>query len=225
MSVPLTVYALRNDGFSNEISLALKDAPPGFALSGGRVPANQDQVRVTLTVPPTPLAEPISLSVEGRATIHGREVVRPAVPADEMMQAFAYRHLVPAKELKVTVSGRWMCKAAVKILDATPIKIPAGGTARVRVGAPAGAFLGKVQLELSEPPDGIVIRNVSPLPEGTEIVLQSDAAKVKPGLCGNLIVNAFAAAPPPSGNEKAPANRRRTPLSVLPAIPFEIIEP
>ena len=53
-SVPLTVYALRKDGFSGEIALALKDAPAGFALSGGRVPAEQDQVRLTLTVPPTP---------------------------------------------------------------------------------------------------------------------------------------------------------------------------
>ena len=30
--VPLTVYALRKDGFAGEIALALKDAPPGFTL-------------------------------------------------------------------------------------------------------------------------------------------------------------------------------------------------
>ena len=35
-SVPITVYALRKDGFSGEIALALKDAPKGFTLSGGR---------------------------------------------------------------------------------------------------------------------------------------------------------------------------------------------
>ncbi|MBI4586371.1 MAG: hypothetical protein HY717_20370 [Planctomycetes bacterium] len=225
-TVPLAVYALRKDGFSDEIALALKDAPKGFTLSGGQVPANQDQVRFTLTVPPTPLKEPLSLSLEGRATIQGREVSRPGVPADDRMQAFAYRHLVPAKELKVAVSRRNMSRASVKILGAIPVKIPAGRTARVQVGGLPSPFSGQVQLELNEPPDGIAIQEVSPSDQGMEIVLQSDAAKIKPGLKGNLIVNAFAARTlTPSGKGKAPGNRGRNPLGTLPAIPFEIVEP
>jgi hypothetical protein len=102
----VTVYVLRKDGFSNDIALMLKDAPRGFKLSGGKLPANQDQVRLMLTVPPTPSEEPISLRLEGRAIIQGREVVHPAVPAEDMMQAFFYRHLVPAKDLKVAILPR-----------------------------------------------------------------------------------------------------------------------
>jgi len=105
-TVPITVYALRKDGFSGEIALALKDAPSGFALSGGRVPADKDQVSLSLKAPPASTKEPVSLSLEGRAEIQGRQIVRPAVPADDMMQAFFYRHLVPAKDLKVAVIGR-----------------------------------------------------------------------------------------------------------------------
>jgi hypothetical protein len=101
-SVPLTVYALRKDGFSGEIALALKNPPAGFTLSGA-VPAQQDTARITLTVRPSAPNDPISLSLEGRATIEGQPVVRPVVPAEDMMQAFAYRHLVPAQELKVIV--------------------------------------------------------------------------------------------------------------------------
>ena len=139
-SVPLTVYALRRDGFTNEISLALQDAPKGFRLTGAKVPANQDQVRLTLQAPPAPTEEPVRLSVEGRAFVQGHPIVHPAVPAEDMMQAFAYRHLVPAKELDVAVSGRFMNRTPLKILSATPVKIPAGGTARVRVSAPGGAL-------------------------------------------------------------------------------------
>jgi len=102
----MTVYALRKDGFSDEIALALKDAPSGFTLSGGKVPAGQEQAKVTLKVPAMPRTEPLSLHLEGRAIIEGQEVVRPAVPAEDMMQAFFYRHLVPAKDLKVAVIGR-----------------------------------------------------------------------------------------------------------------------
>jgi hypothetical protein len=105
-TVPITVYALRKDGFSGEIALSLKDAPSGFALSGGRVPADKDEAKLSLKAPPTAIKEPVSLSIEGRAVIQGREIVRPAVPADDMMQAFYYRHLVPAKDLKVAVFGR-----------------------------------------------------------------------------------------------------------------------
>jgi hypothetical protein len=102
-STPITVYALRRDGFSGEIALALKGAPTGFTLSSDRVPAGQDQVTLTLTVRPMPAKELVSLRLEGRATIEGHEVVRPVVPAEDMMQAFAYRHLVPAQELMVAV--------------------------------------------------------------------------------------------------------------------------
>ena len=105
-TVPITIYALRKDGFSDNIALTLKDAPRGFKLSGGKVPANQDQVRLMLTVPPMPSEEPISLRLEGHAIIQGREVVHPAVPAEDMMQAFFYRHLVPAKDLKVAILPR-----------------------------------------------------------------------------------------------------------------------
>ena len=71
-TVPLAVYALRKDGFAGEIALALKKAPPGFSLGGGQVPDGQDQVRLTLTVPPITPKEPLSLFLEGRARIAGR---------------------------------------------------------------------------------------------------------------------------------------------------------
>jgi len=129
----VTVYALRKDGFSGDITLALKDAPKGYILKGDRVVANQDKAEVTLTVPPTPPAEPLSLVVEGRATVGGQQIVRQAVPAEDMMQAFAYRHLVAAKDLKVAVIKRGGAPASAKVLGSQPVKAPAGGASRSRV--------------------------------------------------------------------------------------------
>ena len=48
----------------------------------------------------------LSVAVEGTALVAGRRVCHEAVPAEDMMQAFFYRHLVPAQELKVAISGR-----------------------------------------------------------------------------------------------------------------------
>jgi hypothetical protein len=221
-TLPITVYAVRRDGFSGEIALELKDAPRGFTLSGNRVPAGQDQVRLTLTVPPTAEKEPRALHLEGRATIGGRTVSRKAVPADDLMQAFAYRHLVPASDMEVVVGGSSLLRAPVRVLSKTPIRIPAGGTAAFQVSVPAAA-LDRIQLDLSDPPEGISIKNVSPSSQGTEIVLQSDAAKVKPGLKGNLIVAAFAKGVPAKGKKPQAAMRRAVPLTTLPAVPFEIV--
>jgi hypothetical protein len=225
-SVPLTVYALRKDGFTNQITLVLDGAPEGLKLTGDSIPAGQDQVRVTLTAPPTALAEPVSLKLEGCTVIQGRAVLRQSVPAEDMMQAFAYRHLVPVKELEVAVLKRPNPRAVMKILSATPVRIPSGGTARIQVGLQAPRLAERAQFELSNPPEGITIQNVSPVRDGVEIVLQTDAARVKPGLKGNLIINGYAPRPEEPGAAKPKANNnQRMPLGALPAIPFEIIPP
>jgi hypothetical protein len=223
-SVPLTVFALRKDGFTNQIAIALKDAPAGFKLSGGGVPAGEEKVKLTLTAPATPTSEPTNLVIEGRAVIAGQDVVRQAVPAEDMMQAFAYRHLVPAKELKVAVFGRAGPRSAAKLLSPTPIKLPVGGTARVRVGMQTAPSLADIHFELSEPADGIAIESFNPISDGFEIVLRGDPGKVKPGAKGNLIINMFARRAPAAG-EKPKAAQRRAPLGSLPAISYEITAP
>jgi hypothetical protein len=100
----ITVYALRRDGFDGEISLTLNNPPPGLTLSGGPIPADKDEVELKLRVPGIPSEEPLKFAVDGTAKINGQEVVRPAVPADDTMQAFLYRHLVTTEELLVSVN-------------------------------------------------------------------------------------------------------------------------
>ena len=123
-SASITVYALRKDGFAGDITMTLKDAPKGFTLRGNRIPADKDQVNLALTVPAGPIKKALTLNLEGRAEIQGQEVVRPAVPADDMEQAFIYHHLVPAKELKVAVLGRAKAKAPVKGRNQKNVKTP-----------------------------------------------------------------------------------------------------
>jgi hypothetical protein len=223
-TVPITVYALRRDGFAGEIAVALKDAPDGFTLGGAKVPAGQDQVRLTLSAPARPTVEPFKLSLEGKATVDGKQVAHPAVPAEDMMQAFAYRHLVPAQELDVAISGRFMGWGGLKILGSTPVKIPAGGTAHVLVGTPNGAFGNRFKLELNEPPEGITLAKVSPADEGAEIELKSDASKAKAGLKGNLIVNILPGQGAVAAQKAKKQNaQRRVVVGTLPAIPFEVV--
>lgn len=221
--VPMTVLAVRRDGFAGEITLALDGAPPGFSLSGGRIPAGEDRVRLTLSIPPGANQATYRLTMRGHATVDGQEISRPVVPAEDMMQAFEYRHLVPVQEFRVAASGRARPGAAVRIVGDTPVRIPAGGTARVQLTLPANRQSGRFQLQLSDPPAGISIKRVSPSGEGAEILLESDAAEVRPGLEGNLIVTASAPAGRQAGGGQQQGNRR-APAATLPAIPFQIVE-
>lgn len=221
-TVPITVHAIRRDGFDGRIQLSLRDAPGGFAIGGATIPAGQDQARVTLSAPRQPPEEGITLSIEGHAKIAGRDVVHKALPADERMQAFASKHLVPADALEVCIENRPFTRRTARILSHTPLKIPAGGEALLEVSVPGGPFLRDVQVELNEPPEGIAIGRTETAGEGViRIILRSDRAKAKAGLSGNLVFNAFAEKTPANGGQ---AGKMRVPLGALPAVPFAVIE-
>jgi hypothetical protein len=224
-SVPLTVYALRRDGFAGEITLALKDAPHGFTLTGARIPEKEDRVRATLSAPPSEGMEPFRLRVEGRATIGGRVVACEALPADDMMQAFAYRHLVLAQSLEVSVLPGLRGQGFATILSPTPIRIPAGGTVKLQLGVPLAPWIEKAVFELSDPPSGVSIQSVTTTAGGREIVLVSDAAMVKAGVKGNLIVTVSMDRSGAAQKSAPAAAAQRVTLGTLPAIPFEVVQP
>ena len=215
-SSPLTIYALRRDGFTNEIQLALKNAPTGFALSGARIPANEDKVRITLAASAN-ATSPTPLEIEGRAIVNEHFTSRTAIPAEDMMQAFAYHHLVPAKELLATVSQRNTNKKAVTTIQAPLARIPVDGTTTVHINALKHTLSNKLHLALSDPPEGITLEKVSSSEHGMELVLRGDAL-VKPGLKGNLIIQVV------SRDGKSKGNQSDVPLASLPAVPFEVVK-
>ncbi|OFW07394.1 MAG: hypothetical protein A3H96_05325 [Acidobacteria bacterium RIFCSPLOWO2_02_FULL_67_36] len=227
-TIPMTVYARRDDGFDGDIALSLDGAPGGFRLAGGVLPGGQDRVRVTLTVPPVPgpnvMRPPVPIALQGRATIRGKDLVRRATPADDMMQAFAYRHLVQADALRVAIVARGGLRAALRIAPERAA-LKQGASVPIKVALPPGyrAFE-HLQFELSDPPDGITLGDVALEDGGATFVLRADAAKAKTGLKGNLIVTISGERVPPAG-QQPPPRRRRIVLGTLPAIPFEILKP
>ena len=206
----------RRDGFAGDIALSLANAPADFLLSGAAVPAGEDKVRVTVMAP---LAPPVPLAIRliGRATIDGREVTRTALPAEDMEQAFAYHHLVAEDAWMVRVMGESPRGPSWRTFDkAVPLRC--GGLTPIDLFVPP-RFRKGLQLGLNAPPEGISIESVTPARDGVTLVLRVTADKVKPGLKGNLILDAFRE-PPPNPAAKKPAQRQ--PLGILPAIPFEI---
>ncbi|MCC6355721.1 MAG: hypothetical protein IT577_17680 [Verrucomicrobiae bacterium] len=219
-SVPIAVYAVRKDGFTGEIALQIKDGPPGMILSGARLPAGQDMVRSTLTIPPGYKGAPVKMVLEGSARVNGVDVVRQAAPAEDMMQAFAYRHLVPADDWILTVAREKVGGAsALKVSQSQPVKVRLGGTARISVTGPQLGGEEEYVFMLSEPPDGLSVQETTSTRNVFQIVLAADSKLAKVGMKGNLIVEAYIAR---VTKDDDATEKRKTLIGILPAIPFEV---
>jgi len=229
-STPVTVHALRKDGFTGEIKLGFEGEAKGFKLGGGRIPAGRDHVRITLETPTSKVDRLATLRLVGVARIGDTTVSRPAIPADDVMQAFLWRHLVPAEAFTVAVrKSRWR-PLPVKRVGQGPVRVPVGGMGLVRFKAPKRLANRKFELKPSgEPPKGIdlAIRNVTFDANGLTFQLKVDGEAAKPGFADNLIVEVFTEVtikPRGKDKEKATPRKRRLFVGVLPAIPFVVVE-
>jgi hypothetical protein len=180
---------------------------------------------MTLTAPAKAPGSPVALHFEGSAAIGGETVRRPLVPAEDMMQAFIYQHLVPSQELMVEVKGGGRPGFGVRLAEDRPVRIPLGGTARVRVNVPPSPRLQEVQLLLRDPPKGVVLEDALIVRDGLLLTLADRGDSLKAGYADNLIVEAFIEASSGAENAKGAQKVRRVALGVLPAIPIEIVEP
>lgn len=131
-TVSLTIHALRKDGCTNDITVVLDSAPAGFRLGRTVISATNTQTQAVLTVPSIPQPEPVALRLVGRAVVAGDALLRPVVPAEDMMQAFAYRHLVPAETLQVAVMGRPRFAPAPKGVPKKAASLPPRRRAKLR---------------------------------------------------------------------------------------------
>jgi hypothetical protein len=222
-----TVFALRRDGFAGDIALALRNPPAGFTLGGAWVPAGQDQARLTLSAPPA-ATNPVALVLEGRASVAGREVTRRAAPAEDMMQAFFYRHLVPAR-------GGWLATVAARgggrplrptLLTPEPLRLPTNGTATVRYSLRQATTNQNPRVTLDDPPPGVRIAKVTPLPGGIEIALETGATKDAPSrdplpAKGNLLFALAVERTPRPREGQPPPAKVTAPLGLLPAVRYE----
>lgn len=226
---PITVYALRKDGFTGAIDLDLGGTLPRFRVSGGRIPPGQDRVQVTITSPALAMPRSVELLLQGRATIGKQVVSHRATPCDDMMQAFFYRHLVPCAEMAVAVAFRPLAGPSLIPLDADPIQVPEGGTAVLQVQAPAWLLKEKLQFGLPEGPDGLVVEGVRVVDTHLEITVKATGDKARAGLAGNLVLLASrevtGAGLPGATTRPAAAVRRQQTLGYVPAIPFEVVKP
>lgn len=99
----LTIHAIRRDGFTGDIKLGLRNPPVGFSALPVTLTQTQCMAKIRIKAGLMTTNASVIVSIVGSARIGENEIVREAVPAEDRMQAFLWRHLVPAQELKMFV--------------------------------------------------------------------------------------------------------------------------
>ena len=159
-SALVTVHVLRQGGFAGPVELELKKGPRGVFLEKTEIPAGCDTASLMITANKTAKQGIGPLTVQGKARPVAMTICRQAVPAEDMMQAFLYRHLVPSKALMVMVTEAQ--PATVKL------ELPQDGIVRARAGSQIqllftvdrhDGYKGGVRLALSEPPEWVSLKS------------------------------------------------------------------
>ncbi|MCX6901431.1 MAG: hypothetical protein NT105_22355 [Verrucomicrobia bacterium] len=101
-STAFTVFAQRKDGFDGPIKITLKDPPIGITPYVSMLPAGKNIASVSFKTDLITKGS-VNLTVIGTAKIGDQEITHAGVPSEDRMQAFLWRHLVPAQDLKVLV--------------------------------------------------------------------------------------------------------------------------
>jgi hypothetical protein len=212
-SVAITVTADRRDGMGSEITLVVQNLPSGFLASDAVIPAGQPQAKLTITAPPDAPLTVFPPTIVGTATLNNQPLTRTAVGAEDVMQAFSYRHVVPAKEFVVAVIGTSLFGLST---DVPPPGLEVKQGAEVQVVVKAARHEGAkfpVNLAVVDAPAGITVKT-APIPaDKEEVPITLTVPKQAPaGGKFNVILNGTLS----TGKETATRTAPAIPIKVLP---------
>lgn len=215
-SAVVTVFALRRDGFDGPIALALESPAAGVALDGGVIPAGVDAVQITLTAGADRKPGVIfPLKLAGHAEIGPRTVAHAVIPCDDTMQAFLYRHLVPATQ--------WLGQITPRATGLSPtagqlIRLPPNAKVQVKFElAPGQPTFESMTAELLNPPPGLSVEQTTL--RGRQLVVTLATTSAPPPArqaAGNLVFS-LAGTRATRGNAEA----KPRPLGITRAIRYE----
>jgi hypothetical protein len=136
-TIPLTVTALRLEGYEGPIEVSVGNLPAGLKATKNTIAAGQTDATILLSASPdAKLASAASFEVTGKATINGKQVTRAANPEDGL------------KLISLMTKPDILMHAVTKVVE-----IEAGKTADVLVKVTRqNGFAGRVPVEVRDLP-------------------------------------------------------------------------
>ncbi|CAA6692996.1 MULTISPECIES: hypothetical protein [unclassified Lentimonas] len=223
---PLRFYVNRMDGFDGAVEFRLVDPPEGMYLNHARVESGQNEVWATLewhggAKLKLEKFQLEKLQIEAVAGSEDRTVSRLAVPADNSMQAFLWRHLLPAQELYALSFSNYQRLVFAPDVVKVSMDFSAGQT--VSVVLPVSRMPNKAKLikfRLLQAPEGVTLSESGIEEDGIHLQFKCAETLAIVGSKGNLIVEVVDS----RSNQKTKKTSNYS-IGVLPAIPYQISKP
>jgi len=138
--IPVTVTAMRREGFQGAIELELSGLPAGMRASANTIAAGQDSATILLSADAdAKLDGAVAFEVTGRATINGRRVAHKADPDDRMRMVA----LMPRPDI--------LMSAQTKVVELEPGQM---AEVTVRVQRQNG-FAGRIPVQVRDLPSRV----------------------------------------------------------------------
>jgi len=224
----VNVHVIRYGGFVGKVDLSLLDAPLGITLQRAVIPESVSNAQIIIAASPRAESQIVPLEIEGSANCGYQTVCRRAVPAEDMMQAFLYRHLVTAQKLLVQIAEPDPVTVA--------LKLPSGGVIRARPDSEVSLTAmvnrktdgqGGVKLTLSEPPEWLTLGTDTLSQKGGNEIILKISPNAEPGDKATVILNGTArtakSAKDPTFIPLAKGQNTKTVDFAIDAISIEII--
>lgn len=137
------VYAFRTDGIDDyPIRLEVSGLPKDAKVFGAEIGAGEKYADVAVTIAKKSPRKVFEMSVWGKAEFaNGRSIAKKSMPCDDMMQAFYYRHYVPACGMWGSINswnifGRGYDLFVPDISKVQmPVKFKAGESVKIDIGS------------------------------------------------------------------------------------------
>ncbi len=144
-TIPVTVTAIRMDGFEGPIDVSLGDLPDGLHASGGVIASGQVSTTLSLSAESNAkLDAAVQLKASGKASIAGATIARVANPEDHLKLI----SLMPRADILMTAETK-------------EVTIEPGGSAEITVSiARQGDFRGRVPVEVRNLPPRVRVLDV-----------------------------------------------------------------
>lgn len=153
-----TAIVERIDGHNQEIKLELADAK-GYSLTGVQtIPAGADRATFTIKAPAKITNNLVNIRVFSK---NGNEKIF-FTAGDELMQAFAYYHLVPSEKLYISPSWEWNSHLfRWQNMDIITIKRGSSATIKLKAGQlPLSGNPTIDSIEPVDPPRGVTVSDL-----------------------------------------------------------------
>jgi hypothetical protein len=195
MDTALQIHVLRHDGFNSAIELAVTSHPLGegdpgdFSVIGGAIPAGADAMNFTIRAPAIKKPNLFRLDITGTGVVNGKKMTRKVRGADDVMQAFLWRHLVPAGDILANV-GKNPLGIMPRLVNPTPVYLAPGENVTIDYRA-KGLYARRAQVaevKLLDPPEGLRMKSYQVTPAGLSMTLVYEGEEF---LTDNVIPEVF----------------------------------